>query len=51
MKEKYEFVIIDLTSDKILETIKSEGKGEADRKLVELQKKYPEKKLWLKMAR
>lgn len=50
MKE-HDFVIIDLISDKILETIKSKGKGEADRKFVELQRKYPEKKLWLKMAR
>ena len=39
------FNIIDLATNEIIATVK--GKGAADREFVDLQKKHPEKKLWL----
>lgn len=39
------FNIIDLKKNEILATV--EGKGAADREFVDLQRKHPEKKLWL----
>lgn len=43
------FDIYDLNSKKVLATVNS--KGEADRKLVELQKEHPKKKLWLRISK
>lgn len=42
------FDIVDITTNEILATV--EGKGLADIRFVELQKKNPNRKLWLKMA-
>jgi hypothetical protein len=43
------FEIYDITSRKVLGW--ADNKGEADRKFVELEKKYPKRKLWLRIAR
>lgn len=42
------FEIRDLISNKTLDVV--EGKGNADRRFVELQKEYPKRKLHLMMA-